>query len=33
MDLDEDFNIKCRLIEEMEKYPLIYDKAHPYHYN
>ena len=33
MDLDEDFNIKCKLIEEMERYPLIYDKAHPYHFN
>ena len=33
MDLDEDFNVKCKLVEEVEKYPLIYDKAHPYHYN
>ena len=31
MDVDEDFNIKCQLIEDMEKYPLIY--IHPYHYN
>ena len=33
MDLDEDFNIKCKLIKEMERYPLICDKAHPYHYH
>ena len=29
---DEEFELKCRLIEEMQLYPLIYDKAHPFHY-
>ena len=31
MALDDMFDFKCKLIEEIKLYPAIYDKAHPDH--
>ena len=32
MTTEDDYQLKLRIIEEMQNYPLIYDKANPHHY-
>ena len=30
---EDDYQLKCDIIDKIRDYPLIYDKSHPKHYN
>lgn len=33
MASNDDYQLKCDIIDQMRNYPLIYDKSHPKHFN